>query len=135
MLEWAESVQLPINFDKCCVTDFVTKQSLQLLPICRSTSLYLNQVSNFRFLGVVVSANLKWNDHFDFVSRKAAKRLFVLRNLKRSGCPDHLLFKTYSGFIRPLLTYAFASFCNASNTAIERALLRPVIHTDVLGQT
>jgi len=122
LVDWADSVQLPINFDKCCVLDFITKRSIQLHPICRSSSLCLKQVSSFRFLGVEVSGDFKWNNHFDFVLRKASRRLFVLRNLRRSGCPSHLLFKAYSGFIRPLLTYSFPSFCNAPQYLMNRFL-------------
>ena len=122
LVAWADSIQLPINFDKCCVLDFVTKRSLQLLPIRCCSSLYLKQVSNFRFLGVKMSVDFKWNTHFDFILKKAVKRLFVLRNLKRSGCPSHLLFKAYNGFIRPLLTYSFSSFCNAPTYLMNRLL-------------
>ena len=120
LLTWADAIQLPINFEKCCVLDFVTKRSLQLFPIYRSPSLHIKQVSSFRFLGVVVSADFKWNAHFDFILKKAVKRLFVLRNLRRSGCPSNILLRVYTGFVRPLLTYSFSSFCNAPNYLVNR---------------
>ena len=120
LLSWADAIQLPINFEKCCTLDFVTKRSLQLSPIHRSPSLSLKQVSSFHFLGIVVSADFKWNAHFDFILKKAAKRLFVLRNLKRSGCPSNTLFRVYTGLVRPLLTYSYPSFCNAPRYLLNR---------------
>ena len=107
---------------KCCVLDFVTKHSIQFSAVCRFPSLHLKQVSEFRFLGVVVSSDFKWNSHFEYVLQKASRRLFVLSNLKRSGCPSFFLLKSYTGFIRPLLTYAFPSFCNAPSYLMNRIL-------------
>ena len=118
------TIKLPINFDKCCVLDFVTKRNFCLSPISvHHPSLSLLQgVSSIRFLGVVISSDFKWNLHFEALIKKSSKRLFVLRNLRRSGCPVDLLFKAYAGFIRPIITYSFSSFCNAPSYLMKRLL-------------
>ena len=59
-------------------------------------------VSSAKLLGVVVSDNLKWNAHVDSIFKKAATRLYFLKQLKRAKVPpkDMLLF--YTTCIRPV---------------------------------
>ena len=71
------------------------------------------QAQSIHLLGITISYDLKWNMHFDNLVKKASKRLFVIRNLRRANCPPHLLFRSYTSFIRSLLIYAYPSFCNA----------------------
>ena len=70
-------------------------------------------VSSAKLLGVVVSDNLKWNAHVDSICKKAATRLYFLKQLKRAKVPpkDMLLF--YTTCIRPVLEYACPVFHNS----------------------
>ena len=40
---------------------------------------------SYKLLGVIISDDLKWNAHAEYVIAKAAKRLYALRLLKRAG--------------------------------------------------
>ena len=70
-------------------------------------------VSSAKLLGVVVSDNLKWNAHVESICKKAATRLYFLKQLKRAKVPpkDMLLF--YTTCIRPVLEYACPVFHNS----------------------
>ena len=48
-------------------------------------------VSSAKFLGVVISSDLKWSAHIDSIMTKAAKRLYLLRQLKRVGIAQSVL--------------------------------------------
>ena len=122
LVEWSETLSLPINYSKSQVLDIVTKSSLSLSPISVSSTDFLKNVNSIVFLGVVVSGDLKWNLHFDKMLKKAAKRIFILRNLRRSECPQNIMWRVYSSMIRPLLTYAVPSFCNAPAYFFESLL-------------
>ena len=87
LVHWSESMSLPLNFVKCHVVDFVTKKNLILSPVVLRDKSCLNSVSSISFLGVTFSDNMKWDAHIDKVVNKATKRLFLLRNLRRSNCP------------------------------------------------
>ena len=52
------------------------------------------RVNSAKVLGVTISDDLKWNDHILNVTSKAAKRLYLLRQLKRAGicASDVVLF-------------------------------------------
>ena len=45
----------------------------------------LEVVHTVKFLGVHLSADLKWSTHINSICSKASKRLFALRILKRNG--------------------------------------------------
>ena len=57
--------------------------------------------------------NLRWNAHVESICKKAAMRLYFLKQLKRAKVPpkDMLLF--YTTCIRPVLEYACPVFHNS----------------------
>ena len=104
--------------------DIVTKSSLRLNPVsCNDTSA-LNNVNSVSFLGVTLSNDLKWNLHFDKCIKKACKRIFLIRNLRRARCSSSLLFRVYVSFIRStcILLYAVPCFCNAPKHLFDKFL-------------
>ena len=38
-------------------------------------------VTTYKLLGIIISNDLKWNEHIDYVSKKASKRPYSLRIL------------------------------------------------------
>ena len=64
------------------------------------------QVSTAKILGVTFRQDLEWNDHIDNITAKPAKRLYLLRELRRAGvsCNDLVFF--YCGAIRSVLKYS-----------------------------
>lgn len=98
----------------------------------------IQQVSSMRFLGITFSSDLKWNVHFRSVFKKASQRVFLIRNLRRSGCPQVLMIRAYLAFIRPILLYAFPAVCNAPQylttrlNRIERRVQRIIGDSPIL---
>ena len=64
------------------------------------------QVSTANILGVTFRQDLKWNDHIDNVTAKAAKRLYLLRDLRRAGVSCNDLVLVYCSAIRSVLEYS-----------------------------
>ena len=73
---------------------------------------------------------MKWEDHVDKAVKRACRRIFIIVNLCRSGCPEYLLFRAYCAFIRSLLLYSYPVFCNAPSrltskmASVERRVFR-----------
>ena len=63
-------------------------------------------VKHATLLGVIVSNDLKWNLHVNAICKKASKRLYALRLLRRNALPDSVLVKVYCTRVRPYLEYA-----------------------------
>ena len=121
---------LPINFLKCNVLNIVTKKSLSLSDIVLTDGNTLDVVQCLSFLGVTLSHDMKWNAHINKIVKKASKRMFILYNLKRSGCSDQLMFLSYCAYIRSVLLYAFPAWCNVPSSltwklrVVERRVMR-----------
>lgn len=122
MKSWSISNHLPINVSKCCVLDIVTKSTLCTRPVVLDSGIALTQVDSLTFLGVCFSRDLKWNLHVDRIIKKACKRIFIIRNLRRSNCPKNLMLRCYIGFIRSVLLYSFACFCNIPDYLVDKLL-------------
>ena len=54
--------------------------------------------------------------------KKANKRLYPIRNLKRAACSSSAMLLAYNSVIRPLLLYAYPCFCNFPTYLQERLL-------------
>ena len=57
-------------------------------------------------MGVIISNDLSWNEHCDSIHKKATKRLFVLRTLKRVGLGTNDLVLVYCSIVRSIVEYA-----------------------------
>ena len=71
-------------------------------------------------LGIIFSNDISWNRHIEYIIKKVCKRIFIIRNLRRANCPTRLMIRCYIAFIRSLLTYCFACFCNLPNYLFEK---------------
>ena len=59
----------------------------EALPLLTIDGCIIFVVSHAKLLGQIISDDLKWVLHADFICKKAAKRLYALRLLKRSSIP------------------------------------------------
>ncbi|MEL7309564.1 MAG: reverse transcriptase domain-containing protein, partial [Pseudomonadota bacterium] len=119
---WSASQGLFLNFEKSFVMNCITKKSLQLFPILTCDGKTIQNVSSLRILGVTISSDLSWNEHFSSTASKCFKRFFILRNLKRANCPPELLYKCYVAFIQSVMLYSFPSLCNAPKYLLNKFL-------------
>ena len=66
----------------------------------------VEQVEHAKLLGVILSNDLTWNKHVDSIVKKAAKRVYMLYQLKRAGICQTDLVTVYISVVRPVLEYA-----------------------------
>ena len=76
----------------------------------------LQQVSQYKLLGVIINTGLKWDDHVNAITSKAAKRLWFLKKLKRAGVSREDLLHFFQAAVRPILEYA----CQAWHTSLTK---------------
>ena len=92
--------------------NFVTKKVLLLPPVCVSPDEYLPCVTSMKLLGVTLSSDMRWQQHIENVVSRASKRFYILRFMRKSACPSHILLKAYNALVRPLSLYCYPVFCN-----------------------
>ena len=91
--QWAEQNDMRLNVKKC-------KEMLHI------NGNPLSIVSSFKVLGVTFNDHLKWNDNVNILVKKASKRLYILRILRRSGVPSADLLPVFLALVRSVLEYA-----------------------------
>ena len=90
------------------------------MPAGEAPPLILNDtkiVNEIKLLGVIISSDWKWNEHIHYVNKKAAKRLYYLRCLKRSGLTQELI-DVFLSLIRSIYEYA----CQVWSTCLTKEL-------------
>ena len=107
---WSCENHLQLNPSKCKELCMCCKSSPPSYAPVFSDGVEFEQVSTAKILGVTFRQDLKWNDHIDNITVKAAKHLYLLRELKRAGvsCDDLVLL--YCSALRSVLEYACMLF-------------------------
>ena len=79
----------------------------------------------------MISKDLKWIEHVDYICKKASKWLYALRLLKRSSIPAGKLVLVYTTCVRPILEflcevwhYSLAQYLNDEIESIQCRALR-----------
>lgn len=76
---WSKKWQMDINFDKTVFMRFTNKRS----PLVFSYGIddvILNEVTEFKYLGVFFTSNLKWDRHVHFICSRALKQLGYVKH-------------------------------------------------------
>ena len=104
--KWSKDNMLKLNPSKCqALQVYFGKNPLQPGDL-RIGSEPLSYVNEAKVLGFYLENSLKWNAKVDNMLKKANKRLFMLRALKRFGFSSDELRVVYGGYVRPILEYA-----------------------------
>ena len=100
-----------LNPHKCktMTVDFLQYSCCFPCPIAVGGS-DIEQVSTFKLLGVHLSEDLTWAVQSDYVVKKANRRLYALRQLKKCKVPSADIVHIYCALIRSILEYASAVF-------------------------
>ena len=77
--EWAQQNHMNINLGKCCNMNVCfMKKNIPHFPTLRILDTELEMTDCVKILGVLVSADLKWDEHVDHIYHKANSKMFML---------------------------------------------------------
>ena len=101
---WLSSNKLSLNVKKTKFMVFHTMQRKIEYPKLIINNVAIEMVTQFNFLGIILSSTLKWNAHIDHISKKISKVIGVMYRLK---CiyPEAILLTLYNTLILPHFTY------------------------------
>ena len=86
----------------------------------------VERVSEFKFLGVHITQDLKWSTHTTHVTKKAQQRLHCLRQLKKFSVSPSILRSFYNSTVESVLLYCCTAWYG-SCTALDRGALQRVV--------
>ena len=107
---WSRCNKLQLNVDKCKELTIDFKKINQSFVPISINNVDLDLVNNVKILGVTISDTLLWNNHVTEVIKKANKRLYFIKLLKRASVPQKDILNFYFTCIRPVLEYCAPVF-------------------------
>ena len=103
--DWLCSNKLSLNVKKTKYMVYHTSQRKVAYPTLTINHSNIDRVTKFNFLGVILSYNLKWDKHINYISQKISRIIGVMHRLKYIY-PRHILFRLYNTLIIPHFTYS-----------------------------
>jgi hypothetical protein len=98
---WAETWGMKFNAQKCYIMSTKKKSSY----LYQLNNVFLTEVKETPYLGVLISSDLKWGTHVNKTSKKASSILgFLRRNLR--NCPPENRRTAFIALVRSTLEYA-----------------------------
>ena len=101
---WSETWQMSINFKKTVAMTFSNKKQ-PLNFTYTNDGVSLARVTEFKYLGVTLTTNLKWHTHVETICKKALRKLWYLRRTLSNSTKECKL-TAYKTLVRPILEYA-----------------------------
>ena len=97
------------------IVDFLQCNATKWQPFCMNGK-QVEVVTVFKLLGVYLSSDLTWTAHCEKIIKKANRRLYALRKLKKSWFSSSDIVVIYCTVIRTMIEYASVVFANLSQT-------------------
>ncbi len=86
----------------------------------------MERVSSFKFLGTHISEELTWTINITALVKKAQKRLYFLRMVRKVNLSQQLLLSFYRCSIESVLTHGLLAWYGSSSAADKKALQRVI---------
>ena len=103
--------KMKINFNKSKVMSFNVRRSFDFLPQLHFPGCEpLEVIYETRLLGVIISSNLSWSPHVEFITSRATKKLWLLVRFKSLGASTNQLLLVYQSRVRSTLEFAAPIF-------------------------
>jgi retron-type reverse transcriptase len=102
---WCEENDMVLNARKCkeiLICFWKKKHNFQQLTV---NDYPVEQVKSAKLFGLILSSDLKWNEHVVYIVKKSSRRLYILRLLKRAKADTKRLITVYISCIRAILEY------------------------------
>ena len=138
--EYADVHKLKINEAKTKIMTFNFSNKYDFLPKFHIGSKELEVVRSFKLLGVMISSDLKWNEHTEYIVKKANKRLWYLRRLSRLGASRDTLLNQYRLICRSVLEMAapvFSGGLSQTNISdiedVQRSAFKIILRRDYVS--
>ena len=112
IINWSIRNRVKLNTDKCKELRFSFTSDCNFPPVVIGEE-RIKLVKDAKLLGVTISSHLTWNAHITEATKKAARRLYFLVQLKRARVPQKDFCRFYIAYVRSVIDYAAPVFHHA----------------------
>ena len=103
---YANLNEMKINQDKSKVMLFNTSHKNDFSPELEIDGVVLKLVEKMKLLGVIITSDLKWRENTEFITKKAFKRLWLIKRLKQLGASTAALVDLYFKHVRSVVEFS-----------------------------
>lgn len=116
--QWSQMNGLTLNINK---TNGLINYRGNFKEFCNVQSCFpmINFQSHLKFLGIMLDESFGWKRHVEFIEKKCAQRMYILRRMK-SVTSDEEFMIIYNSLIRSLIEYACPAFIGISCDGSKR---------------
>ena len=119
--DWFRANLLSLNISKTSYIIFGNKKFNNVNLFINNTA--LDRQYDTKFLGVILSSNLKWNKHVAVVSNKFSKNLGIISKI-RHILPRHITRSLYSTLAEPYISYCNLVWAQPNKTELLNTILK-----------
>jgi hypothetical protein len=116
---WCDANFMKINVGKTNTLLIVPPRKPTAILQLKVQSFVLQQVSVFKYLGVLIDDKLNWNSHYEEVCKKMSERVYLINRHKRT-MSQHWLHIITSALLLSVLDYCLTSWGNLSKCKYAR---------------
>ena len=120
MSEWSRINSFQIHPEKCKELIISLKKQPTQFDEMEIEGQIIERVQSAKILGITLRDDLLWTHHVNIITRKASKRLYLLRQLKRAGIDILDLVNIYCSCIRSTLEHA----CQVFHSSLPNSYLK-----------
>ena len=100
---WTEKWLVKFNVSKCKVMNVTLKRKI-VSPLYHLSGVHLEEVSKYKYLGVIITHNLTWSEHCS-AKVKTANKIMGLVRRTLGDCNYQTKSVAYTTLVRPHLEY------------------------------
>ena len=115
--QWSKTWLMGFNIGKCAVLT-VTRKRKPSICTYHLVGECIPRVDQYKYLGVTISKDLRWNTHCQQIRNKASRTLGFLRRTL-SPCTKEIKARAYQALVRPQLEYGAEVWNPHTTTSIE----------------
>ena len=134
--DYAEINKMKIKYDKTKLMVFNPGRAKDFMPRFNFNDREIEVVDEYKLLGVILRSDLSWNSNTNYMVKRANKKLWSLKRLKRLGANSKDLTDVYIKQIRSLLEFSVpvwhSSLTEEDKMKIER--VQKSAFSIILGQ-
>jgi hypothetical protein len=108
LVEWTQCNSMVVNEQKTkeMLIYFGTKVDPTTIQKIRINDKDIERIKTFKLLGVIISNDLSWDAHVDYILGKVAKRFYFLIQLVHAGVRDSDMITIFCSIVHSVLEYA-----------------------------
>lgn len=116
--DWCNTWQMSLNLTKCQKISFSRKHTNSNFSYFLKNHLF-SEVLTYKYLGVLLTANLSWSTHINAICAKASRSLgYLRRNLHAS--PFKIRQLAYKTFVLPQLEFTSSVWSPYQNYLVDK---------------